>query len=148
MAITFNIKNMTQEILLPRKLANQLLHLAQVSPDQEVCGLISGKNGYAQRCYPVLNVAEHPETQFLLDAQQQITAMTKMRDNGEELFAIYHSHPTAPAQPSITDIRSANYPNALTLIISLNTKGVLDMHCFKIINDSVTEMALVMRDDA
>ena len=138
---------MTQEIQLSRKLANQLLHIAQVSPDKEVCGLISSKNDLAQNCYPILNIAEHPETQFLLDTQQQSTAMAKMRDNGEELFAIYHSHPTAPAQPSTTDINLANYPNALTLIISLNTKGVLDMHCFKIINNSVTEIALVMRDD-
>lgn len=137
---------MTQEILLPRKLANQLLHLAQISPEHEICGLISGKNGLAQRCYPVLNVSEHPKQKFLLDAQQQISAMSKMRENGEDLFAIYHSHPTAPAQPSKTDINLATYPNALSLIISLNTKGVLDMHCFKIINDSVTELPLVMRD--
>ena len=138
---------MTQEIQLPRKLANQLLHLAQISPDQEICGLISAKHGLAQHCYPIQNVAEYPAKQFLLDEQQQITALTHIRENGETLFAIYHSHPTAPAQPSEEDIRQSTYPDALNLIISLNTKGILEMHCFKFLADSAIEIPLTLRDD-
>ena len=59
-----------------------------------------------------------------------------MRDKNEELFAIYHSHPTAPAIPSATDIKLATYPDAVFLIISLNTKGVLELRGFKINNKS------------
>ena len=68
--------------------------------------------------------------------------MKQMRDKGETLFAIYHSHPNAPAVPSSADIEHAAYPEALHLIISLNTKGVLELRAFKISGKSLHEMAL------
>jgi [CysO sulfur-carrier protein]-S-L-cysteine hydrolase len=131
------------EIYLPRKLTNQLLHLAQLSPDAEVCGLIGAdKQGMPVSCYPVENSATTPENRFLLDASQQIEAMRQIRDRGETLFAIYHSHPHSPAQPSPTDIKEASYPDALHLIISLNTKGVLELRGFKIAGQSAEEVVL------
>ncbi|QPK63027.1 M67 family metallopeptidase [Methylomonas sp. LL1] len=131
------------EICLPRKITNQLLHLAQLSPDAEVCGLVGANaSGTPVSCYPVANSADHPQTRFLLDAGQQIAAMKQMRDKGESLFAIYHSHPRAPAEPSATDIEQASYPEALHLIISLDTKGVLEMRGFRIIDSSVKELPL------
>jgi [CysO sulfur-carrier protein]-S-L-cysteine hydrolase len=135
-----------KEIHIPRKLAQQLLHLAQISPDAEVCGLVGGKNGMPTTCYPVGNIAEHPEQRFLLDAKQQIAAMSAMRDQDEELFAIYHSHPKAPALPSTMDLEQAAYPEALYLIISLNTKGILEMRGFKIAAKSATEVSLVLSE--
>ncbi len=140
---------MTQtHIQIPRKITNQLLHLAQISPDLEICGLIGSKNGLPTSCYPIKNTAEQPHQRFLLDAKQQISAMSKMRDNEEELFAIYHSHPTAPATPSATDLELAAYPDALYLIISLNTKGILEMRGFKIDHKSAQEITLSLSEDA
>ena len=134
------------DIQIPRKLTNQLLHLAQLSPDLEVCGLVSSQNGVPSQCYPVANVAEHPQLRFQLDAGQQISAMAKMRELGEELFAIYHSHPAAPATPSIYDLEQASYPEALYLIISLNTKGILEMRGFKIDQKVAVEIPLSLSD--
>ena len=132
----------TTETQIPRKLTNQLLHLTQLSPDYEICGLVGGKNGIPSTCYPISNIAEQPQQRFLLDAKQQIAAMSDMRNQGEELFAIYHSHPKAPAQPSIHDLEAATYPDALYLIISLNIKGVLEMRGFKINQQKAQEVVL------
>ena len=132
-----------QEIQLPRKLTHQLLHLAQSSPDQEICGLIGANlKGLAVSCYPVSNQASLPNIRFQMDEPQQIAAFKLMRERQENLFAIYHSHPTAPAEPSASDIEQANYPEALHLIISLNTKGVLEIRAFRIANGNVTELGL------
>jgi [CysO sulfur-carrier protein]-S-L-cysteine hydrolase len=135
------------EIQIPRKLTNQLLHLAQLSPEMEICGLVGSKDGIPQTCYPVDNVAEQPQQRFLLDAKQQIAAMADMRNQGEELFAIYHSHPKAPAEPSSYDLEAAEYPDALYLIISLNTKGVLEMRGFKINQQKAREVVLMMVEE-
>ncbi len=135
------------EIHIPRKITNQLLHLAQISPDFEICGLISSKNGLPAHCYPIKNSAEFPRNRFLLDSGQQISAMAKMRELGEELFAIYHSHPASPALPSTHDLELAAYPDALYLIISLNTRGILEMRGFKINQKTALEMPLIMNDD-
>ena len=136
-----------KEIQIPRKITNQLLHHAQISPDYEVCGLIGSKNGLPTHCYPINNIAENPQQRFLLDEHQQISAMAKMRELGEDLFAIYHSHPTAPAQPSTYDLELSTYPEALYLIISLNTKGILEMRGFKIYEKTALEIPLIMNDD-
>jgi [CysO sulfur-carrier protein]-S-L-cysteine hydrolase len=134
------------EIQLSRKLANQLLHLAQQSPDAEICGLVASENGVPSCCYPVANVSEQPTQRFLLDATGQIAALKTMRECGEQLFAIYHSHPTAPAIPSSTDLELASYPDALYLIISLNTKGILEMRSFYIQQQAAQEVALVLSE--
>jgi [CysO sulfur-carrier protein]-S-L-cysteine hydrolase len=136
-----------EEISISRKLTNHLLHLAQLSPEFEICGLIGSKNGFASHCYPIQNIAEQPERRFLFDPTQQIAAMKCMREAGEALFAIYHSHPSDPATPSITDLELAAYPEALYLIISLGTKGVLEMRAFKIKQKIATELAILLRED-
>ncbi|MDP2904202.1 MAG: M67 family metallopeptidase [Methylovulum sp.] len=132
------------EIQIPRKLTTQLLHLAQLSPEFEICGLIGSQNGLPTTCYPITNQAKHARQRYLLDATGQIAAMASMRGSGEELFAIYHSHPTAPAQPSSTDLAMATYPDALYLIISLNTKGILEMRGFKIDGKNAQEIPLTL----
>lgn len=135
---------MTLKITFSRKLASQLLHDAQQSPDVEICGLISSKNNAPYRCYPIDNVSPQPQNHFQLDDKQHISALKTMRENGEELFAIYHSHPSAPACPSLLDLEMANYENALYFIISLNVKGILELRTFQIENKQATEIAITL----
>ncbi len=137
----------TEEIQIPRKITNQLLHQAQLSPDAEICGLIGSLNGTPVNCYAVANTSEQPQLRFMLDPKQQIAAMAAMREHGEELFAIYHSHPTTPAEPSPTDLEMAAYPEALYLIISLNTKGVLELRGFRIVERKAHEVAISLKHD-
>ncbi len=129
-------------IAIPRPIVNQLLHLAQKSPDEEVCGLISRDAQGLKTCYPVANVAGDKKRFFELDPKSQIDAMRAMREHGEELAAIYHSHPDAPPLPSLTDIQQHEYPGVLYLIISLNTKGVLEMRGFQIHDREIWEVAI------
>ncbi len=137
---------MTASVRLPRPLINQLLHHAQQSPADEVCGLIGAKDGVAARSYPIANIAAAPQRLFAMDGAQQIAALRAMRERGEELFAIYHSHPTTPPLPSHADLAQANYPEALYLIISLRTQGVLEMRGFRLKGDTVAEIALEINE--
>lgn len=136
-----------KELELPRKLVNELLHYAQLSDEQEVCGLLGMDAAERYTFYPIKNVAEEPRTRFLMDPEEQLSAMKKISDNEQTLFAIYHSHPTAPAIPSATDIEMAAYPDAYYLIVTLNTKGVLEMRCFKLLHDeNIAEITLRMTE--
>ena len=137
----------SEQILIPRKIPNQLLHFAQISPETEVCGLIGSQNDHPVNCYPIANTSSTPENRFEMDSRQHIATMAKMRDHNEDLFAIYHSHPTAPAVPSKTDLERATYPEALYLIISLNTKGILEMRGFRIYRQTVQEVYLCMTEE-
>jgi [CysO sulfur-carrier protein]-S-L-cysteine hydrolase len=123
---------MQEEVIFRRALINQMLHQAQVSPNSEICGLIGSREGTPTSCYPVSNIAKKPAVRFWMDPEEQISAMRKMREKHEDLFAIYHSHPTSPAEPSAIDMEQASYPKTLQIIISLNTKGVLEMRGFRL----------------
>ncbi len=135
-------------VRLPRPIVNQLLHLAQKSPEEEICGLISRDRAGFCRCYPVTNAAGDRKRFFTLDPQQQIGAMRAMRERGEELAAIYHSHPDAPPLPSLADVEQHEYPGVLYLIISLGTRGVLEMRGFHIHGRRIEEAAIGLRDES
>ncbi len=130
------------DVTLPRPLINRLLTHAQHSPEAEVCGLISSDGDGNFNLYPVPNVAAEKDHLFAMEPKRQIDAMRRMRESGEELFAIYHSHPHAPAEPSLRDLQEAAYPEALYLIISLNTKGVLEMRGFRLKKEQVASVDL------
>jgi proteasome lid subunit RPN8/RPN11 len=132
---------------LPRNIVNQLLQLAQKSPEEEICGLISRDQRGFKKCYPVVNVADDKKHFFALDPKGQIEAMRVMREHGEELAAIYHSHPDSPPQPSLTDIEQHEYPGVLYLIISLGTKGQPEMRGFHIHGRETGEVAIALLDD-
>ena len=129
-------------VKLPRTLVNQLLHHAQQAEDKEVCGFISSRQGVPIHAYPVANIAVIPACRFAMDPAGQINALRLVRERGEELFAIYHSHPSSPATPSLIDLEEAGYPEALYLIISLNTKGVLEVRGFRLNGHDAKEVPL------
>ncbi len=131
-------------IQIPREIVNQILQHAQSDDELEVCGFISAKNGLPCKAYPILNVAETPDHLFKMDGKQQIDAMREMRENDESLFAIYHSHPSSEAYPSKIDIEESQYPEAIYIIVSLNTKGVLDLRAFKLHEGEVNSLAITL----
>ncbi|MBL4711334.1 MAG: M67 family metallopeptidase, partial [Gammaproteobacteria bacterium] len=124
------MKPTTETLSLPRPMVNKILAHAQKNPNIEVCGLIGNDTELNKTYYPIDNISKNPNCRFLMDAPQQISAMKKMRDKQQQLFAIVHSHPTENAVPSQLDIDESSYKKAYYIIISLNTKGVLEMRAF------------------
>jgi [CysO sulfur-carrier protein]-S-L-cysteine hydrolase len=134
-------------LYLPRPLINKVLAHAQQNPEIEVCGLIGSDSASKQKeYYPISNVSKSPSCRFLMDAPQQISAMKNMRDKHQQLFAIVHSHPDADAVPSALDIEQNSYKDVFYLIISLNTKGVLEIRAYAQQQDSMKEVDLVLEE--
>lgn len=97
-----------------------IAHAREASP-HECCGLIGGvTEGKAQTIYRARNVASDPLTSYEAAPEDLFAAQRAMRERGEQLLAIYHSHPrSADPQPSATDVRLAYYPSAVYLIVGL-----------------------------
>jgi proteasome lid subunit RPN8/RPN11 len=131
-------------LFLPRPMVNKILAHAQHNPDIEVCGLIGNSPSNEKDYYPIDNVAKNPSSRFLMDAPQQIKAMKEMRDRQQQLFAIVHSHPTSKAIPSALDIEENSYQEVYYIIISLNTKGVLEMRAYRQKEKSMQEIDLIL----
>jgi len=135
---------MNQTIIIPRTLANRLLTLAQLTPDIEICGLISKTNEEKFQVYPVDNIANDKNCVFEMQPEQQINAFKLIREKQQNLFAIYHSHPSSEAIPSKKDLDDAAYKDALNIIISLSTKGVLDMRGYFYKNNTIETVDLII----
>jgi proteasome lid subunit RPN8/RPN11 len=131
-------------VLIPRPLVNRILSHAQSGGDDEVCGLVGAREGMPSSVYPIANAAADRSRRFRMEPRVQIDAMRRMREAGEQLFAIYHSHPHAPPVPSATDLAEAAYPESLYLIVSLNTQGVLELRGFRLGEKEVIPIDLKM----
>ena len=68
----------------------------------------------------------------MVNRDELLSAHREMRQRGEQLVAIYHSHPRASEpEPSETDVRLAYYPSATYLIIGLGGPEPV-MHAYRI----------------
>ncbi len=98
-------------------------HARAASP-AECCGLVGGRDEQAQTIYPLQNVAAEPLTAYEAAPAGLFAAQRQMRERGEALLAIYHSHPRATQPvPSATDVRLAFYPAAVYFIMSLGANS-------------------------
>src|SRR6266576_1203050 len=104
--------------LTPIQLESIFACAKEVAP-AECCGLIGGtKEGLAKNIYPLRNVATDKSISYEAAPEDLFSAQRQMRELGEELLAIYHSHPrAAEPMPSETDVRLAYYPLATYFII-------------------------------
>ena len=100
--------------------ASAIVAHAQKTNPQECCGLIGGFDDTACSIYEMKNVAANPLVTYEAAPEELFAAQRLMRDRGEQLLAIYHSHPrAAEPSPSNTDVRLAYYPSATYLIVGL-----------------------------
>ncbi|MGI9166820.1 MAG: Mov34/MPN/PAD-1 family protein [Pyrinomonadaceae bacterium] len=100
---------------------DQIFSHARDAVPSECCGLIGGdEDGNAKSIYSLGNVAVNSQIAYEAAPEDLFAAQRQMRERGEKLVAIYHSHPRAmePA-PSETDVRLAFYPAATYMIIGL-----------------------------
>jgi proteasome lid subunit RPN8/RPN11 len=96
-----------------------LAHASETNP-AECCGLIGGDSEHARCVYPLRNVALNAHVAYEAAPEDLFTAQRQMRDRGEQLIGIYHSHPRSDEPvPSETDVRLAYYPQAVYFIVGL-----------------------------
>jgi proteasome lid subunit RPN8/RPN11 len=97
-----------------------IAHARETAPE-ECCGLIGGVSEIrATTLYRLRNVTPNRESAYEAAPEDLFVAQRQMRERGEDLVAIYHSHPRASdPSPSETDVRLAYYPSAKYLIIGL-----------------------------
>ena len=109
-----------------------IAHARETDP-AECCGLIGGtETAFSQNVYRLRNVAINNQVAYEVAPEELFAAQREMRQRGEQLVAIYHSHPRAPEpEPSETDVRLAYYPSATYLIVGLGGEAPV-MCAFKI----------------
>lgn len=99
----------------------EIFAYAKGAAPAECCGLIGGgEDQQARSIYSLRNMATNSNVAYEAAPEDLFSAQRQMRDRGEQLLGIYHSHPqSAEPAPSETDVRLAYYPQAVYFIIGL-----------------------------
>lgn len=105
-------------LIIQRRLAIQLLHEAQVAAPQAIEGVVTERSG------------------------EPVGYLSRERAAGQPVWANVYSNPTTAAVPDASQLAEQQ----LTLMISLNTKGVLEMRAWVQQNGAPFERAVSIRD--
>jgi proteasome lid subunit RPN8/RPN11 len=118
-------------VRLRRALAEEMFAHARAASPEECCGLVGGVGSEAASVYTLTNIAREPSKSYEAAPTELFGAQRRMRERGESLLGIYHSHPRArDPKPSATDVRLAFYPSAVYFIIGFDEQGECVLRAF------------------
>ena len=129
---------------LPQTAHDRIVAHALADFPRECCGLIVGLRGELHLTGPrielfALRNAAAGLDVYEVDAADLFRVTRLLDEDGRDIVAIYHSHPTGPARPSATDIELAFWPDAWHLICSLHEPEAPSLRAFRIVDGAVTE---------
>lgn len=111
--------NADADLLMPRRLAIRILHEAQIAQPESICGVVGARQ--AEPCS---------------------FARSATPGAGETLWARLWSNPNAPAVPTAAQLAGGG----LYLVVSLDTKGVLEMRAWELRGGTPHERVLKICD--
>lgn len=114
--------NADADLVMPRRLAIQILHEAQIAQPDAICGVVGTRGA--------------EPSSFLRAAEAALA------ERGETLWARLWSNPAEPAVPTADQLQGGG----LYLVVSLNTKGVLEMRAWELRAGAPFERVLKVRD--
>jgi proteasome lid subunit RPN8/RPN11 len=130
---------------IPQAMIEGMVAHAREDLPNECCGLVGGTDGEAQTVYRARNAFASPFSYRVDPADQYRIIEKEMREAGEELVAIYHSHTKSPAYPSQTDLNEAvSWPEQVYLIVSLQDREAPDVKAYWLKDNEIAEAELVV----
>lgn len=121
-------------VLTSTQIADIIAH-ARETPDQEVCGVLGGRDERVETLYRARNAAETPRIRFEMDSRDMFAAIRDIDDRDLDLIGFYHSHTHTQAYPSPTDVAmwTATWgSDALCFICSLMDEERPTLRAFRI----------------
>jgi proteasome lid subunit RPN8/RPN11 len=129
---------------IPAALLEEIVTHAREDLPNECCGLVGGKGDEVTSVYRTRNAFENP-MRFNIHPSDLFRVLEReIPEAGEELVAMYHSHPVSAAEPSQTDINlSDNWPGTVWLICSLAEDEPV-VRAWSISDNAATEVELAV----
>ncbi|WP_138005167.1 desampylase [Halalkalirubrum salinum] len=111
-------------IQFSRSAYDEIVYQAYNGGDEEICGVLAGEydagHSRVTDTYAAENVAETPQTRYVMDPEEQFEIIETIEDAGLEIVGFYHSHPAGPTNPSKTDADRATWPEYSYVICALD----------------------------
>ncbi|MBW4436020.1 MAG: M67 family metallopeptidase [Pleurocapsa minor GSE-CHR-MK-17-07R] len=128
-------------LTLSPALYEQITDHCAASPQQEACGLLAGRGQRVERVLPITNVAANPATAYHMDEAELARVLPLLAQAGQDVLAVYHSHPDGSTRPSRIDIASWAFPDAAMMIVSPHTRRA---SAWRVQNEDVTPVEIML----
>jgi proteasome lid subunit RPN8/RPN11 len=122
------------------KILTAMLEHGRREEPNEACGYLAAKDVVVGHHFELTNIDAAPD-HYTMDPAEQFATIRRIREEGLQVAAVYHSHPETPARPSVEDIRLAHDPDMVYVIVSLMA-GVDSVRAYKINKGEVAEVPL------
>jgi proteasome lid subunit RPN8/RPN11 len=135
----------TEAVTIPRDTLAAIVAYASDARPEECCGLLIGHGIAVTTAVAVPNVAATRETRYELDPAAYIRTRREARTRGLDVLGFYHSHPLSAAEPSLTDLSEALYPEHLYLIVGWpNVSTDAEARAFRLGAERFSEVTLTL----
>jgi proteasome lid subunit RPN8/RPN11 len=123
-------------VVIPAEVRAQLVAHSEREVPNEACGLVLLRDGRAERYEPGRNAAASP---YRFELELDDPEIWFAEDDGYEL-AVFHSHISAPARPSRTDVENIGlWEGKPYLVYSIHTD---DLAAFRIAGGRIAEIQI------
>jgi [CysO sulfur-carrier protein]-S-L-cysteine hydrolase len=123
-------------VVVPDAVRRELVEHARAERPNESCGLLTLRNGIAERYLPAVNAAASP---YRFDLQPTDPEHFFLEDDGLEL-AVVHSHLSSPPRPSRTDVENIGmWAGRPYFIYTVRTD---ELAAWRILDGSIEPLAL------
>lgn len=142
-------------LVVTRPIAEDLLAHAAGELPNEACGLLAGRfeqdgSGRATTYFPARNLDASPLT-YNIHPEDLVRIVLAIDAAGDDLVALFHSHPRSAAVPSPIDRRTARYDRPFYLVASLAVTGAPPdsaLRAWRILGGHAFEVPLRVEEDA
>lgn len=128
---------MADAFYLTKAVFDEIIAHARAGKPQEVCGIVRGRGNSAFELVRGRNEAPDPVMDYVIDSQTLLRQFD-FEEEGDEMVAVYHSHPVSPAYPSASDAWSAHYPDVVYIICSLEDAAAPDVRGYRLHDHDVS----------
>jgi proteasome lid subunit RPN8/RPN11 len=132
-------ETMPEPLEIPAGIIDEMVAHCQREAPREACGILAGVGPRVASFHPLKNVAAS-ETRYRADETELPRANRVIRESGQEILALYHSHPRSEATPSKTDLRENYWGAVPRIIISLVNPEKPDVRIWRLRPDSFEEL--------
>ena len=118
---------------------------------KEACGIFAGAAAHGLPAieqtrtvvavYPMRNVEDSP-IGYSMDPKEQLQIERRMRQAGQRMIGIYHSHTATTAYPSSVDVSLALSPDLSYVLVSLKDRQQPDFKSYRIDGKAIAQEAV------
>ena len=127
-----------RELLIPPKIYQGIVDHCQSLYPKEACGILAGPNDptAGQRravvhVYRMTNTEDSP-IGYAMDPKEQLKVEKEMRQRGQRMIGIYHSHTASAAYPSSVDVSLAISPDLSYVLVSFKDRARPELKSYAI----------------